>query len=118
MYLWSIDIEAVLVAMSCFSLLCEEADIRCGSDEVTVTYLLPNYHLYQELAQASTILTTGWCIPVSDNMCYKVKYEFVKIVLDFIKMILFCKTASEESRVYYREQNHGKVLKVLFFVNK
>ncbi|PSN44310.1 Neurofibromin [Blattella germanica] len=59
MYLWSIDIEAVLVAMSCFSLLCEEADIRCGSDEVTVTYLLPNYHLYQELAQASTILTTG-----------------------------------------------------------
>ncbi|XP_063221252.1 neurofibromin isoform X4 [Bacillus rossius redtenbacheri] len=59
MYLWSIDIEAVLVAMSCFSLLCEEADIRCGSDEVTVTYLLPNYHLYQDLAQASTILTTG-----------------------------------------------------------
>ncbi|XP_069683037.1 neurofibromin isoform X4 [Periplaneta americana] len=74
MYLWSIDIEAVLVAMSCFSLLCEEADIRCGSDEVTVTYLLPNYHLYQELAQASTILTT----------------------------------ASGESRVYYREHNHGR----------
>ncbi|XP_021921694.1 neurofibromin isoform X3 [Zootermopsis nevadensis] len=74
MYLWSIDIEAVLVAMSCFSLLCEEADIRCGSDEVTVTYLLPNYHLYQELAQASTILTT----------------------------------ASEESRICYREYNHGR----------
>ncbi|XP_023718196.1 neurofibromin isoform X5 [Cryptotermes secundus] len=74
MYLWSIDIEAVLVAMSCFRLLCEEADIRCGSDEVTVTYLLPNYHLYQELAQASTILTT----------------------------------ASEESRVYYREHNLGR----------
>jgi neurofibromin 1 len=59
MYLWSTDIEAVLVAMSCFSLLCEEADIRSGCDELTVTYLLPNYHLYQELAQASTILTTG-----------------------------------------------------------
>ncbi|XP_023719668.1 neurofibromin isoform X2 [Cryptotermes secundus] len=59
MYLWSIDIEAVLVAMSCFRLLCEEADIRCGSDEVTVTYLLPNYHLYQELAHASTVLTTA-----------------------------------------------------------
>ena len=28
MYLWSIDIDAVLVAMSCFSLLCEEAEIR------------------------------------------------------------------------------------------
>lgn len=59
MYLWSIDMEAVLVAMSCFSLLCEEADIRCNSDEFTVTYLLPNYHVYQELAQASTVLTTG-----------------------------------------------------------
>lgn len=61
MYLWSIDIDAVLVAMSCFALLCEEADIRCVWDEVTatVTYLLPNYHVYQELAAASTILTTG-----------------------------------------------------------
>ncbi|CAN7985402.1 unnamed protein product [Ixodes hexagonus] len=54
MYLWSIDIDAVLVAMSCFSLLCEEADIRCGQDDLTVTYLLPNYHVYQELATAST----------------------------------------------------------------
>ncbi|XP_067128062.1 neurofibromin isoform X2 [Centruroides vittatus] len=59
MYLWSIDIDAVLVAMSCFVLLCEEADIRCGQDDLTVTYLLPNYHIYQELAAASTILTTG-----------------------------------------------------------
>ncbi|CAL4085022.1 unnamed protein product, partial [Meganyctiphanes norvegica] len=61
MYLWSIDMDAVLVAMSCFALLCEEADIRCVWDEVTatVTYLLPNYHVYQELAAASTILTTG-----------------------------------------------------------
>lgn len=59
MYLWSIDMEAVLVAMSCFALLCEEAEIRCGSDEVAVTCLLPNYHLYVELAQASTVLTIG-----------------------------------------------------------
>ncbi|KAK4305959.1 hypothetical protein Pmani_022180 [Petrolisthes manimaculis] len=61
MYLWSIDIDGVQVAMSCFALLCEEADIRCVWDEVTatVTYLLPNYHVYQELAAASAILTTG-----------------------------------------------------------
>jgi neurofibromin 1 len=39
--------QAVAVAMSCFALLCEEADIRGGSDEVTATYLLPNYHVYQ-----------------------------------------------------------------------
>ena len=68
MYLWSIDMEAVLVAMSCFALLCEEAEIRCGSDEVAVTYLLPNYHLYVELAQASTILTTGKNIFVLENI--------------------------------------------------
>lgn len=59
MYLWSIDIECVLVSMSCFALLAEEADIRCGQDDLTATYLLPNYHVYLELATASTILTTG-----------------------------------------------------------
>ena len=60
MYLWSIDMEAVLVAMSCFSLLCEEADIRGGSDEVTATFLLPNYHVYQELASGQPP-TTDCC---------------------------------------------------------
>ncbi|XP_035709221.1 neurofibromin isoform X4 [Folsomia candida] len=58
-YLWSIDMEAVPIAMSCFALLCEEADIRCGSDEMTISCLLPNYHVYLELAAASSILTTG-----------------------------------------------------------
>ncbi|KAL5015709.1 hypothetical protein ScPMuIL_005298 [Solemya velum] len=59
MYLWSIDIDAVLTAMSCFHLLCEEADIRCGADEMVVTQLLPNYNVYAELAAASTVLMTG-----------------------------------------------------------
>ncbi|RUS73016.1 hypothetical protein EGW08_019222, partial [Elysia chlorotica] len=59
MYLWSIEIDAVLTAMSCFRLLCEEADIRCGTDEMAVTHLLPNYTVYAELAAASTVLTTG-----------------------------------------------------------
>ena len=59
MYLWSIDIDAVLTAMSCFHLLCEEADIRCGTDELAVTQILPNYNVYAELAAASTALTTG-----------------------------------------------------------
>ena len=58
-YLWSVDVEAVQIAMSCFRLLCEEAEIRCGADELTVTQLLPNYHVYMELAAASTALTTG-----------------------------------------------------------
>ena len=82
MYLWSIDIEAVLVAMFCFSLLCEEADIRCGSDEVTVTYLLPNYHLYQELAQASTVLTTG-------NFSFNEVYNYIKYLYEFVLCLNF-----------------------------
>ncbi|KAG8122702.1 hypothetical protein E2320_018195, partial [Naja naja] len=41
MSLWSPDTEAVLVAMSCFRHLCEEADIRCGVDEVSVTTSCP-----------------------------------------------------------------------------
>jgi neurofibromin 1 len=59
MYLWSVDLDAVIVALSCFGLLCEEAEIRSGSDELTVSFILPNYHLYQELAQASSTITTG-----------------------------------------------------------
>ena len=59
MYLWSIDVEAVLTAMSCFHLLCEEADIRCGTDELAVTQILPNYCVYSELATSSMVLTTG-----------------------------------------------------------
>lgn len=58
-YLWSIDIEAVLVAMSCFALFCQEADIRAGTDDFTIPGLLPNYNTYLEFTRASTVLTTG-----------------------------------------------------------
>ncbi|MGH0174876.1 UNVERIFIED_CONTAM: hypothetical protein FKN15_069609 [Acipenser sinensis] len=51
-FLWSPDIEAVLVAMSCFRHLCEEADIRCGVDEVSVQNILPNYNTFIEFASA------------------------------------------------------------------
>ncbi|XP_065225861.1 neurofibromin-like isoform X1 [Planococcus citri] len=59
MYLWSTDIEAVYTSMSCFSLQCEEADIRCSSDEITVQSLLPNYAVYQELSQAASLFNLG-----------------------------------------------------------
>ncbi|XP_063002910.1 neurofibromin isoform X4 [Elgaria multicarinata webbii] len=59
MSLWSPDIEAVLVAMSCFRHLCEEADIRCGVDEVSVHNFLPNYNTFMEFASVSNVLSTG-----------------------------------------------------------
>lgn len=76
MCLWSIDMEAVLVALSCFSLLCEEAEIRCGSDDVAVTCLLPNYNLYVELAQISTVLTTGEFNLISYGTCSQTMFFF------------------------------------------
>ncbi|KAG8587292.1 hypothetical protein GDO81_005630 [Engystomops pustulosus] len=59
MFLWSPDIEAVLVAMSCFRSLCEEAEIRCGVDEVSVHNFLPNYNTFMEFASVSNMMSTG-----------------------------------------------------------
>ncbi|XP_070591406.1 neurofibromin isoform X2 [Erythrolamprus reginae] len=59
MSLWSPDTEAVLVAMSCFRHLCEEADIRCGIDEVSVHNFLPNYNTFMEFASVSNMMSTG-----------------------------------------------------------
>eukprot|EP00064_Thunnus_orientalis_P004302 superscaffoldBa00000388_g4313 len=59
MFLWSPDTEAVLVAMSCFRHLCEEADIRSAADEVPVQAILPNYATFSELASVSNMMGTG-----------------------------------------------------------
>ncbi|XP_075993756.1 neurofibromin isoform X2 [Genypterus blacodes] len=59
MFLWSSDTEAVLVAMSCFRHLCEEADIRSTADEVPVQTILPNYATFSELASVSNMMGTG-----------------------------------------------------------
>jgi hypothetical protein len=58
-YLWSIDVDAVKTAMSCFSLFCEEAEIRYGFDEMAVSQLLPNHNVYMELAATSNTITSG-----------------------------------------------------------
>lgn len=80
MYLWSVDLDAVITSLSCFGLLCEEADIRSGSDELTVGGILPNYHLYQELSQATSTIK-----PPNAN-------------------------SSAESKFCFYEQNQGRVL--------
>ncbi|XP_063990874.1 neurofibromin isoform X3 [Diachasmimorpha longicaudata] len=91
MYLWSIDMEAVLVALSCFSLLCEEAEIRCGSDEVAVTCLLPNYHLYIDLAQTSSTLTTA---SGESRICYhehnRGRAALQKCIMTLLRKIEHC----------------------------
>lgn len=59
LFLWSPDAEAVLVAMSCFRHLCEEADIRCSADEVPVQTILPNYATFCEFASVSNMMATS-----------------------------------------------------------
>ncbi|XP_013143458.1 PREDICTED: neurofibromin isoform X1 [Papilio polytes] len=71
MCLWSIDTDVVLVAMSCFALLCQEADIRCGSDEISTHCLLPNYAVFQEIAHTSTVLTTAASQDMGRGCYYK-----------------------------------------------
>ncbi|XP_056592096.1 neurofibromin isoform X2 [Triplophysa dalaica] len=59
MFLWSPDMEAVLVAMSCFRYLCEEAEIRCGAEDIPVQSLLANYNTFMEFASISNMMITG-----------------------------------------------------------
>lgn len=51
--------EAVLVAMSCFRYLCEEAEIRCGAEDIPVQSLLANYNTFMEFASISNMMITG-----------------------------------------------------------
>lgn len=64
LYLWSTDMEAILVAMSCFSLLCQEAEIRYANDDTTKELYTPNAPVYNELAQVAIEVTTGKLILV------------------------------------------------------
>ncbi|XP_065116708.1 neurofibromin isoform X2 [Paramisgurnus dabryanus] len=59
MFLWSPDMEAVLVAMSCFRYLCEEAEIRCNAEDIPVQSLLANYNTFMEFASISNMMITG-----------------------------------------------------------
>uniref|UniRef100_A0A672NDK3 Neurofibromin 1 n=1 Tax=Sinocyclocheilus grahami TaxID=75366 RepID=A0A672NDK3_SINGR len=67
MFLWSPDMEAVLVAMSCFRFLCEEADIHCGAEDIPVQSLLPNYNTFMEFASVSNMMITG----LSDKLAWE-----------------------------------------------
>ncbi|XP_018650060.1 putative neurofibromin [Schistosoma mansoni] len=61
-YLWSLDLEAVLTSMSCFRLLCQEAELwtQWAFTDFRLPDLLPVYNVYAEIADHSrSIVTTG-----------------------------------------------------------
>ncbi|KFD70579.1 hypothetical protein M514_02099 [Trichuris suis] len=53
-YLWSLDNDAAITALSLFRVMCEEAEIRCSSDELPAEYV---HHA--ELANATNLPTVG-----------------------------------------------------------
>lgn len=59
LYLWSTDVDAVKIALSCFSLFCEEIEIRFGFDECSINQLYPNNNIYLELANVSNTQSSG-----------------------------------------------------------
>ena len=60
MYLWSIEIESVLTAMSCFEFLCEEADILYSGDEQVIHHHLPNYAVRSEERRVGKECRSRW----------------------------------------------------------
>ncbi|KRX68358.1 Neurofibromin, partial [Trichinella sp. T9] len=53
-YLWSLDNDTAITALSVFRILCEEAEIRCSGDELPVEYAD-----HAELASATNLQTVG-----------------------------------------------------------
>lgn len=78
MFLWSPDMEAVLVAMSCFRYLCEEADIRCSAEDIPVQSLLPNYNTFMEFASVSNMMITG----PSDKLVWMHTFRHAPLVFE------------------------------------
>lgn len=70
LYLWTADLEAVVTSLSCFGLLCEEADIRCIAEDLSPSYILPNYALYMDLAQAATTLQPASHATSESRFCF------------------------------------------------
>ncbi|XP_036229152.1 neurofibromin isoform X3 [Bactrocera oleae] len=54
MYLWSVDLDAVLTSLSCFGLLCQESDILLTADDSATVLPVANYQIYQELTQLAS----------------------------------------------------------------
>ncbi|XP_065324888.1 neurofibromin-like [Gordionus sp. m RMFG-2023] len=61
-FIWSVNIDAVLISMSIFANLCKEVDIRCrcNNNEKLRNKICPNYEVYKEIAKtSSSLVPTG-----------------------------------------------------------
>lgn len=58
-YLWNPDMETVLISLSCFGQMCNEADIVQSSETLNVLQTSQNFNVYSELSNEATKFTAG-----------------------------------------------------------
>lgn len=58
-YLWNPDMETVLISLSCFGQMCNEADIVQSSETLNVLQTSQNLNVYGELSHEATKFTAG-----------------------------------------------------------
>lgn len=58
-YLWNPDMETVLISLSCFGQMCNEADIVQSSETLNVLQTSQNLNVYSELSNEATKFTAG-----------------------------------------------------------
>lgn len=58
-YLWSPDMETVLISLSCFGQMCNETDIVQSSETLNVLPTSQNLNVYSELSNEATKFTAG-----------------------------------------------------------
>lgn len=51
--------ETVLISLSCFGQMCNEADIVQSSETLNVLQTSQNFHVYSELSNEATKFTAG-----------------------------------------------------------
>uniref|UniRef100_A0A915KNP1 Neurofibromin n=1 Tax=Romanomermis culicivorax TaxID=13658 RepID=A0A915KNP1_ROMCU len=71
LYLWSLDSDAVLTAMSMFRLLSEEIEIRCGVDDLPA-----DYYVFAELASATNLQSAGRAALQKSINCHLRRVKF------------------------------------------
>lgn len=58
-YLWSPDVETVLISLSCFGQMCDEVEIVQCSETLNDLPTSQNIHVYRDLSGEATKFTAG-----------------------------------------------------------
>ncbi|XP_053968460.1 neurofibromin isoform X3 [Anastrepha ludens] len=101
MYLWSVDLDAVLTSLSCFGLLCQESDILLTADDAATVLPVANYQIYQDLTQlANSAADTRICFYETNGNAFS-RLTLQRRMMNLLRKIEHCvdgvQTAWEET---------------------